>query len=239
MALDDVTNEFGPEYPSVIRCNGGRFVLSKETAVSRHYSSENRDRFYIISKFMDGSATMSIQQLRISWQAWTAQEKLEFCQACKWLGDQNDFIDMLRYVMKHGDSSHKGAIACSVAKHLPQAEAFTVLVHSLSTDNGVANIAQGIVLTSHPGARNVLSGLLDHLWSESTATPTEMHFKGRAFDMICTIQCLLELGAPSKTFTDKIRSIFDGSSPEERDYCSRHLRRHYRWMSMQEGGNSP
>jgi hypothetical protein len=69
--------------------------------------------------------------------------------------------------MQHGGPYEWCGIALPVSTHLPQEEAFDLLVRALrSTDLGhTGNITQGIANSKHPGADAVLRQHLELIWS--------------------------------------------------------------------------
>ena len=56
--------------------------LYNETRWSRHYKSPDGKRGYRESKFMDGSASITLGQLQVEWPSWNASERLDFIYVC-------------------------------------------------------------------------------------------------------------------------------------------------------------
>jgi hypothetical protein len=76
---------FGDEYPAAVIDNGTRMPLRLETQFTRYYNSQERKQGTNVSRFMDGSASMTATDLEREWLAWTAWQRLDFCQSCCWL----------------------------------------------------------------------------------------------------------------------------------------------------------
>ena len=160
-------NYFGDEYPAAITVDGVRMPLVSERRWTRIYTSNEPKMSSEISRFMDGSATITFQEFARDWPRWSKRERHDFCGACPWLHEQPDYPDILRYIMQHGDHDDWSAIASSVGTRLPQDEAFELLTRVLSSSDlaSACNISQGISLTKHPDAEGVLRAHLDALWS--------------------------------------------------------------------------
>jgi hypothetical protein len=129
--------------------------LYRESRFSRWYQDEHR-KGTVVSRFMDGSASITALELQRGWPTWTDVERLDFCQSSYcWLHQQADFPDMLRFIMQRGGPSERSGIACSVAMLLPRDEAFGCLVRALhTTDIGhcSTSLSQAIAMTKHPDA---------------------------------------------------------------------------------------
>src|SRR5947207_11049388 len=120
-----------------------------------------------ISRFMDGSASITASELQQDWRSWREDERSDFCQSCCWLHEQSDFPEMLRFIMQHGRPEHWSGIALSVASQLPRDEAFDALVRALrSTELGQSsNVSQAIAHTKHPDSEATLRKHLAAVWS--------------------------------------------------------------------------
>src|SRR6266536_3233625 len=167
MKVADLKKLFGDEYPAAVVSDGIRMPLRRARRFSRSYHSEEHKKGSEVSRFMDGSASITSSQLQQEWPSWSEDVRMDFCQACAWLHEQPDFPDMVRFIMQHGGPDEWSAVALHAASHLPQAEAFDLLTRALrSVDLAQAcNISQGISLTKHPDADRVLRAHLAALWS--------------------------------------------------------------------------
>lgn len=131
MDEDESKSRFGDDYPAFFGRGEHRIPLSKETRFSREYHDARFNLYHTISRFMDGSAKMDLKSFRKGWPTWPRRMRIDFCQNCSHLSGQEDFPDMLRFIMDHNSEDEPSAVAGSVAVLLPQDEAFERLVRAL------------------------------------------------------------------------------------------------------------
>jgi hypothetical protein len=174
---------------------GERLPLLRERRWSREYGEKMS--VTIISRFMDGSAAMSVAELEEMWPAWSESDRMDFCQNCEWLESQNDYSDMMRYIVEHGSPTEWSGVAQGVARALPLEEAFGILRSLLPrTPTGQrGNLVQAIALTRHPDALEVLRTELAALESNPELWDDDSFMNWLAHDALCCIKYLLELGA--------------------------------------------
>lgn len=89
---------FGDEYPASVIIEGVRMPLVSERRWSRTYASKEPKMWSVVSRFMDGTATITFQEFACEWPEWGERERRDFCGGCSWLHDQTDFADMLRFI---------------------------------------------------------------------------------------------------------------------------------------------
>src|SRR5262249_30975541 len=149
-----------------------------------------------VSRFMDGSASITASELQREWHTWSDSQRMDFCQSCRWLHKQHDFPDMLRFIMQHASPREWCAVALSVSSHLPREEAFDILIRALrSTDIGrAANITQAIAHTHHPDAEITLRRHLEAVWAHDALWNDAEFTNWVAFDATTCIAHLIELG---------------------------------------------
>jgi hypothetical protein len=232
MNAEELRIAYGPEYPAAMMMGGIRIPLTSETRFSRSYHSEESNTTHYISRFMDGSASISFSELAREWPNWTERIQVDFCQSCNWLSEQPDFPDMLRYIMKHGSEYHWSGIALSVASYLPQQEAFDTLVHTLHRlkHGRTANISQGISLTKHLNAESTLRQHFAKLWEYPELWDDDDFQNWIAFDAITCISHLLELGAAPDDFDGQVRRLSEHICEGSRKSCRVFLSKHYLWL---------
>src|SRR5437773_6808531 len=148
MKIDELKKMFGDEYPTAVVVDGIRLPLRRERRFSRSYHSDQHKRGSIVSRFMDGSASITASELQGEWHTWSDDQRLDFCQSCCWLHEQLDYPEMLRFLMEHAGPSEWSGIASSVAVHLPREEAFDILLRALRTTEigRTSNIGQAIAI---------------------------------------------------------------------------------------------
>ena len=231
MNAEDLTQEYGDEYPAAAVFEGVRMPLQRESRFLRSY--ESGDRGLWISRFMDGSASITAEELKRDWPSWTHELRMDFCNNCSWLGEQSDFADMLRFVMHHGDSANWSGVAISVAVHLPRDEAFGMLLRALQvTDVGgnCANLSQAIAHTKHPEAEAALRQHLQDVWAHPTLWDDDPFTNWVAFDARTCIQHLMELGASPADFEGQVRKLSEHVCAGDREGCRDWLSKHYSWL---------
>ena len=96
-------SQFGGEYPAAVTFEGVRMPLVSERRWTRSYASKDPNRGFEVSRFMDGSAAITFQELASEWPQWNKRDRHDFCSACSWLHKQGDYPDILRFIMQHGD----------------------------------------------------------------------------------------------------------------------------------------
>jgi hypothetical protein len=232
MKLADLKKHFGDEYPAAVTADGIRMPLRWEKRFSRFYSSDKPKLSCGISRFMDGSASITASELREEWPSWKEDMRIDFCQSCSWLHEQQDFSEMLRFIMQHGGPDHWSAIALNVAAKLPGDEAFNFLVHALhSADIGrAANFGQAIAETKHPDAEATLRTHLAALWRHPALWDNADFTNWVGFDATTCIAHLIELGASPADFNEQVRKLSEHACSGNRESCRNHLSKHYSWL---------
>ena len=169
MNADALKEMFGDEYPAAVVVDGIRLPLSRERRFSSSYDSEDHKMGSEVSRFMDGTASITASELQCEWHTWTENQRMDFCQSCGWLHDQADFPEMLRFIMQHAAPGEWSGVALSVASHLPRDEAFDILLRALRTVEigHSSNIGPALATTKHPDAELALRRHLEAIWAHS------------------------------------------------------------------------
>ncbi|HYG21426.1 MAG TPA: hypothetical protein VEH04_01505 [Verrucomicrobiae bacterium] len=232
MKMSDLKRLYGDEYPKAVIMDGMRLALRSERPFSRSYHSQERKMGAEISRFMDGSASITASELQQEWPSWTDDIRIDFCQSCSWLHEQLDFPEMLRFIMQHGKPEHWSGIALSVASQLPRDEAFGTLVRALSGGElkHSSNICQAISHTKHPNADATLRRHLATLWSHPSLWEDADFTNWAAFDVATCIAHLIELGAAPTDFTEQVRRLSEHACAGNRRSCRNFLSKHYSWL---------
>lgn len=211
--------------------------LVLETRFSRYYQAgDPKNGGCLISRFMDGSASITSVELQHDWATWTDEQRIDFCQASVWLHKQSDFPDMLRFIMQHGTSDHWRGIAQSVASQLPSDEAFSFLREALQRTSigNCANLSQAIATTKHPEAETILRQHLQAVWEHANIWDSHDFSNPVAFDAAVCINQLIELGASPADFDDQVHKLSQHVCLANRNACHRFLAKHYVWLSGEE-----
>jgi len=231
MNANDLKESYGEEYPAAVIFDGVRLPLQRETRFLRNYYSSEHKLGYQISRFMDGTASMTVAQLQSEWARWEEHERLEFCQMSTWLHEQPDYPDMLRFIMEHSGPREWSAIALDVAGQFP-VEGFDVLLRWLrsSQTKSRGNLIQAIAYTKHPGAEAVLRQELRSLWANSFLWNDDPFINWVAHDATTCIKHLLELGAAPAEFETEVRRLSEHICSRNGDLCKGHLSKYYAWL---------
>lgn len=232
MKISDLKKQYGDEYPAAIVVDGRRMPMHKERRFSRSYRSHEQKTGSEISRFMDGSASISASELQMEWPSWEDDIRTDFCQSSCWLHEQADFPEMLRFIMQHGSPRDWSGIALSVASYLPQEEAFDILARALrSTDIGqAANIAQAIAHTKHADAEATLRKHLEAVWAHPALWDNADFVNWVGFDATTCIAHLIDVGAPPSDFTEKVSRLSEHVCSRNRQSCRNFLSKHYSWL---------
>jgi hypothetical protein len=232
--LERMRKEFGDEYPQAATMLGRRLVLTHEGDFLRTFSTEDRKEQLYVSRFQDGSASITLAEVVAAWPDWSAGKRHEFCSACGWLEGQ-DLPDILRFVVRQG-ARHAATVALEIAHHVPREEAFALLCESLRTSSGPDStiLAQAIAATRHGQARQVLLDHLAAIWSAEDLWAHDEFLNWRAYAATCCIRHLIGLQAPAMDFEEKVRLLAAHPCRGNRDSCSRSLRQHYPWLPEAE-----
>jgi len=229
---EELKQLYGDEYPAAALVEGNRWPLSRETPFSRIYDSTDHKRSHVVSRFMDGSATITLSQLKREWPRWTQEERTDFCQACCWLHEQSDFSDMLRFIMEVGGPQDWSAVALPVSSNLPQREAYEILLRALQNlDIGrTSNVAQAIAQTKHPEAETRLRKHLQSIWAHKSLWDDDKFINWVAFDATTGIAHLIEIGASPADFEGQARQLSRHVCSGNRNSCRNFLSKHYSWL---------
>lgn len=182
--------------------------LVKETRWSRQYEMVDLQTKLYESKFADGSATITLDELAQEWGTWSNTDRSDFCQAVT----QAKFphlADILRYIMQHGDFASWEAVANSVARNLPQEEAvawLTDVCKSVQVGKG-AKFYQALALSRPPYCRDMLMQYLSRTWADGRLLSEDEVFDWVANDAVSLIEYLIQLGQNPNTLADKYKIL--------------------------------
>lgn len=232
MNISDLKRIYGDEYPAAVMENGIRLPLCSERRFSRSYHSDEHNTTSEVSRFMDGSASITAAELRQEWPSWKEDVQSDFCLSCCWLQEQADFPDMLRFIMQHGGPEHWSGVALEVASQLPREEAFDILVRALCTMElgQSSNISQAIAHTKHPDAEATLRRHLEALWAHPALWDDDDFINWLGFDATTCIAHLIELDVPPFDFTEQVRKLSEHVCSHNRQSCRNFLSKHYAWL---------
>ena len=231
MDSGELKQHYGNEYPAAVTLNGMRLPLTYDGRFAREYSSNEAKVSAVISKFQDGSVSITAGELETQWSGWSQRDRHEFCSGLAWLAGQADLPNMLRFVMSQAEPEYWSSTALAVAHCLPKEEGFGLLRDALARlDSHTANITQGIAATEHPEAKRLLERHLEQLWSYPDLWADDPFSNWRAFDATCCIQNLLDLGAQPSEYEAKVRALSKHACAGNRQSCGTFLHKYYDWL---------
>jgi hypothetical protein len=235
MDSEHLKQMYGDEYPAAVRVFGMRMPLSRERRFSRCYTNKEHNHETEVSRFADGSASISLDQLKQEWPNWPEDDRMDFCGACTWLHGQPQFPDMLRFIIATGNHTHWSSIANALPHALPREEAFQLPRNVLKeTPCNSANITQAIVATKHPKAETLLRDHLAEPWSKSDLWPDDPFLNWTAFDATCCIAHLLDLGTVPSDFETQAQALVQHVCEGNRRSCGTFLHQYYNWIPLPE-----
>jgi hypothetical protein len=231
MNAKELEEVYGSEYPIAVTMFDVRLAEIKERRFTRIYSNEEHKYSTIVSRFEDGSASISLEELETDWSSWPDGDRNDFCSACSALHEHPDFPDMLRFVMGHGNHLQWSLVANLVSYALPADEAFAVLTSALErTPSHESNLIQAIALTKHQEAAPFLRHRLSNLWSRSELWADDSFLNWTAYDATCCISHLLELGEKPADYEEMARALSSHVCAGNRDSCVQYLHQCYEWI---------
>lgn len=228
---DSLKKIWGDEYPAAVILHGVRAELWKETRFMRRYKTKENRMGASIPRFLDGSASISMEELKRIWPTWSDEERDDFCSAAGHIPAQADKPDILRFIMQSDDPDHWSAIAMSLGVNLPKDEAFAILVAKLGITHPSANITQAIAITKHRDAAVELRKHFEHIWKTPDLWEDASFQNWTAFDAICCIQHLIEVGIKPSEFDDYVQKLSKHQCRRTRETCSDYLGKHYDWLA--------
>jgi hypothetical protein len=238
MSLETFRKRFGNDYPQAIVQDGFNIPLSSERRFSRSYYSNEHRTGVEISRFMDGSVSITAVELKREWPGWSQEVRRDFCQSSYWLDGQEDFPEILRYIMQHGGPEDWSGVALSVAHQLPTEEAFWVLVEALKKTPlpSSSNVAQAISKTKHPDAEKLLCGHLGTLLTHPALRDDDEFINWIAFSATTCIAHLIESGVPTSEFDAQVRQLSEHACSGNRRACRTFLSKYYEWLKGEAVG---
>lgn len=217
-----------PASPASIR-RPARRTLVYEGPWARHFLLPNQTLLHT-SKFQDRTAAITLKQLQDGWPRWSPQVRREFTLSCSWLHEQDDFPDMLRFILVVGDAIECSHIASLVATWLPTEEAHHQLSAAMErAPPGLeANFIQAIGIAAHPSAMAVLERQLERLLFEPDVLEADPFPRG--LSAVLCVKYILDLGAPPSDYEERIRRLASHPASVVRSTCRRELRGHFSWL---------
>lgn len=201
---------------------------SRETRWSRINVSTD-GATYFRSKFLDGSASITLAELKESWPGWNEEERFDFCNALSCGGDIAEIAEILRFLINHSDRFIRGTIALSVATYLPLQESVPVLKEWCFKDEvgQCANYFQALYETYHPDVLPFLRSCFRRIWA-SEGLMAETDFVNLvAFEAVSCLQYMLQLGEDICLCRNAYETLKHHPDNGTREQANRHLSRYF------------
>ncbi|HRG99168.1 MAG TPA: hypothetical protein PLR99_23120 [Polyangiaceae bacterium] len=183
----------------------------------------------IVSRFEDGSARVTYDELAAGWATWSEHDRIEFSQNCTWLRGQHDFSDILRFIAAHGGPHEWDGVALPIAYTLPAAEAFATLqkMFEASVIGTRSNLVQAIGSVEHAGSLELVVADIRALAPLEATWHPDGFVNWHASELLCAVLSALKLGANAADYTDLVRRLAAHPSPANAAGARRDLCRHY------------
>lgn len=203
--------------------DGQNLTLVRETPWLRHYAGDQVGTF-VDSRFRDGSATISLAELKRRWPRWTSSERNDFCLAF-WHGDVPERCDILRFLIQNGDSTNHSLLALQIAVHLPAGESVPILARWCKTSaiGEGANFFQALGMTKCEEAADTLQWCLARIWSRSDLMEEADFCNWTAYDAICCTEALLRFGADPESLRSHYDQLLAHPFARTRTQAEQHL----------------
>ena len=203
-----------------------------ETRWTRHYSKKPHRRMrYSESRFMDGSATITLAELERDWAKWTDSEKMDFSHSfATWGRDVPERAEILRFLVANGDhESCWWAIAMSIAIEFPVEESVPVIRAwcESSKVGHAANYHQAIALTGDPTAHAILEAGFRRTWNTPGLMNDDEFINQIASDAIWCMKHMLELAEDPERFRAAYVALTGHPCQRVRDQTGRWLSEHF------------
>lgn len=182
--------------------------IVRETPWSREYRGKDDKTAFIVSRFRDGSCSITLDELRRKWPDWPLSEKVDFSQSFNHFQGEGR-ADIFRFLMKQSEHDVWSAIAGVVAITLPVGEVLPFLRNCCETcevGRG-SNYFQALWFAKSPDALGILQTSLDRIWKSPDLMKPEEFCNFIAFDAIWCIDALLRLGESTESLKSHYETL--------------------------------
>jgi hypothetical protein len=177
-----------------------------ETRWSRTYANESKTYRYFESKFLDGSVSITLEELTTEWPTWSDSQRLDFCNAIH-CAPPDDSADIFRFLANDQAEHVRSMIASCVARLLPSEESVPLLANwaQAAAPGHRANYLQALSHTSDSRAHEILESHFADLLNHPQLMDDAEWYNDLAMDLVWCIKHLLEVGTP----VGDLRSAYD------------------------------
>ena len=236
---DDWIRPLGDEYPAAVKLGPARVPLAYETRFKRHYIDHKPDveSHFDISRFLDGTASITLPQLQQEWSTWTNADRADFCHSIKDLYNAGhpELADILHFLLQHAEVDILGPVVLwlPVMQTFPPDQTLDLLLgvlHRASLGH-TADVLRALGLTKHPQAEPTLRRHLAAIVADPAAWADAKFHNQMALDAAYCILSLVKLGAPPADFEEIARRLSEHPCERTRHWCRRNFAQHYAWLA--------
>jgi hypothetical protein len=235
---EDWIEPLGKEYPAAVTSSGIRIPLAYETRFKRHYTQRGPgwESDFDVSRFVDGSASITLPQLKEDWSTWTDADRADLCDSMHDLENigQQDFAEIVGFLLDNANPAMLGPVVLHlpVTQTFPPDETFQILLEVLQRSNPghAADVIRAMGKSHHSDAEATIRRHLRLVVADAAAWADANHYNTIALDAAYCIFSLLELGAPAVDFVDIVRRLSEHACGKTREWCRRNFSKHYAWL---------
>lgn len=231
---------FGRDYPAALTKDGVRWPLERETRFIRYYRIPEprlprQNTEFEISRFVDGTASLTLTQLETEWESWSAPDRMDFCRSIYDLQllEQPDLPAMVRFVVHHANPEELSCLAPQMECVFPPNETYALLEFALQNSgrSRISNIVQAMARTKHPDAEATVRRQLQSIWADSSLWSDASFVNWIALDALICIQALIQISARPEQFADSVRKLSKHSCTRIQKQCRSSFAEHYYWLN--------
>lgn len=219
---------FGKDYPNQFEQYGHIFQLIRETRWNRMFRSFSCNTQTTISRFHDGSASITPEELETEWMMWNDGERWDFCNAIAWLPAEGR-ERICRFLACHAtlDNLHNNVL--TISTHLPATESVPWLIRCLAQrpPGTASNFLQALAHTKAPEAGPHIRLRLDECFAHPDFAKDDPFLNWIAAESLNAIKDLIELGYSPSDFREQALKLANHICAGVRDSFDRWLRKHY------------
>ncbi len=235
---EDWIRPLGDEYPAAIKVGDTRIALANETRFKRHYLESKPDAVshIDISRFLDGTASITLPQLKEEWSTWQDADRSDLCRSMLDLvnAGQQDLPEIARFLLQNAEVDMLGPLVLQLPglQTFPPDETFELLMGVLqrSTLGHTADVIRALSLTQHSEAEATIRRHLGRIVADPTTWVNAKFFNKMARDAAYCVLSLVKLGAPPADFDGIVRRLSEHPCTRNREWCRRNFARHYPWL---------
>ena len=213
-----------------------KLPLAAERRWMRVFRDAERKVEWSVSRFMDDSASITLEELRNGWNRWPEYDRQDLCEGASWLSGHVEFSAMLRFVLEEATPRELSCIASCAAAHLPRDEVFEFFLRTLgSTSIGEAsNFVQALAITKHPWAIGAIRDRLELVWAHPGLWQDDLFSNRVAFEATVCIEYLLKLGSDPRVLEEQVRALSEHVCSGNRRTCINYFGQYYSWLTEPE-----